>query len=49
METDTVAAPGRVEHQAMLAPASGHGRFVVVLTSSVAGRLLEDEPFSDKF
>ena len=40
--TDTTAALARLdhgEHQALLAPASAHGRFVVVLTSSVIGEL----------
>jgi hypothetical protein len=40
MDTDTVAAPGRIEHQALLAPASGHGRFVVILSSSVMGEIV---------
>jgi len=40
MSTDTLAALGRIEHQAILsAPASAHGRFVVVLLSSVTGEL----------
>ncbi len=40
MSTDTLAALGRIEHQAIIsAPASGHGRFVVVLLSSVTGEL----------
>jgi hypothetical protein len=40
MSTDTVAALGRIEHQAIIsAPASGHGRFVVILSSSVRGEL----------
>jgi hypothetical protein len=39
-DTDTVAALGRIEHQAILsAPATGHGRFVVVMSSSVTGEI----------
>jgi hypothetical protein len=38
-DTDTVAAVGRIEHQALLAPVSGRGRFIVVLSSSVCGEL----------
>jgi hypothetical protein len=39
-DTDTVAALGRIEHQAILStPATGHGRFVVILTSSVTGEI----------
>jgi hypothetical protein len=35
-----LVALGRIEQQAiMLAPVSGHGRFIVVLTSSVTGDL----------
>src|SRR5258707_15722138 len=40
--TDTTAARARLdhgEHQVLLAPASAHGRFVVVLSSSVTGEL----------
>ena len=40
--TDTTAASARldhVKHQVLLAPATGHGRFVVILTSSVRGEL----------
>jgi hypothetical protein len=38
-DTDTVAALGRIEHQALLTPATGHGQFVVILTSSVTGEI----------
>ncbi len=40
--TDTTAASARLDHgkhQVLLAPATGHGRFVVILTSSVRGEL----------
>jgi hypothetical protein len=42
MSNDTTAALARLdhgEHQVMLAPVSGHGRFVVVLSSSVTGEI----------
>jgi hypothetical protein len=40
--TDTTAALARLDHdghQALLAPASAHGRFVVVLSSSITGEI----------
>jgi len=39
-DTDAVAALGRIEHQAILStPATGHGRFVVIMSSSVTGEI----------
>jgi hypothetical protein len=38
--TNVLAGIEHGEHQALLAPASGHGRFVVVLSSSVTGEIV---------
>jgi hypothetical protein len=37
--TNVLAGIEHGEHQALLAPASGHGRFVVIMSSSVTGEL----------
>jgi hypothetical protein len=37
--TNVLAGIEHGEHQALLAPATGYGRFIVVLTSSVTGEI----------